>query len=452
MINIIRKILSAILAFIAALYSAPSGETEKKCNPEFNGTFIQSWMSSTWDNERWEKETSTMKEAGIEYLIIQDVANKSTGKNGQWTVYYESDVPALENAVFPGDAVESALKACSKAGLKVFVGLALFDDFWTQGAITGQYRNMCSIAAEMVKDIYSKYGEKYKDAFYGWYFTPEINNVITCQINISGIAKGLNKIIESINEVSPELPLLLSPFYAEYLSTGPVITLSNLVRFFNKVNFRDGDIFAVQDAVGAKWVKEENLEMTWKMYSAAVESCDADIKLWANCENFSLAFADSAFDGIFTRPATENKGSITETLDRFVWQMDMATKYAENIIVFSYNHYFSPNLVNSAFNNTYLDYLKNNYILEKEAPSKAENFVAKAENGVTLTWEEAEDNIGIAYYRIEKDGKFLSRLEKFYGTEELKYTDENGSLKATYTIEAFDAAGNSSGKITANIK
>ncbi len=443
------KIISAVLTFIMALTGISSGESSKKCEPKFNGTFIQSWMSSTWDDERWQEETANMKEAGIEYLIIQDVASKSTGKDGKWTVYYDSDVPKLKDAYFPGDSVESALRNCSKAGIKVFVGLALFDDFWTQGAITSQYKDMCSVAADMVKDIYRKYGEKYKDAFYGWYFTPEINNVFTCQINISGLACGLNTVIDSINEVSPELPLLLSPFYAQYLAMGPVTTLTNLVRFLNKVNFRDGDIFAVQDAVGAKWVEEKNLEMTWKLYKAAVDSCDKDIKLWANCENFSLAFADTAVDGIFTRPATENTVSVTETLDRYVWQMNTASKYAENIIVFSYNHYYSPSLVNPAFNKTYIDYVKNGYILETEKPSAPKNFTAEAENGVTLTWEAAEDNMGIAYYRIEKDGKFLSRVEIFYGYEELKLTDENGSLGSVYTIEAYDAAGNVSEKVIA---
>lgn len=452
MFALIKKIFTAVMAFIMLMLPTSAQNSEKKCAPQFNGTFIQSWMSSYWDDERWEKEIRNMKDAGIEYLIVQDVANKAAASaGGTWTVYYDTSVPELENAAYPGNSVEMALRHCSKAGIKVFVGLAMFDDFWTQGAITGQYSEMCDIAAKMVSDIYNKYGEKYADTLYGWYFTPEINNVLTCQINISGMAEGLNEIIEKINETDADKPLLLSPFYAQYLASGPVLTLTNLVRFFDKVDFRDGDIFAVQDAVGAKWVEEENLEMTWKLYEKAVESCDADVKLWANCENFTLAFADTAFDGIFTRPATENTTSITSTLDRFVWQMDLASRYAENIITFSYNHYYSPDQVNPAFINTYLDYVKNGYVLESEAPSAPANFTAKAgEGGVTLTWDKAEDNIGIAYYRIEKDGKFLSRAEMFYGWEELTCSDAAGTADSVYTIEAFDAAGNPSGKVFAN--
>ncbi len=447
---IIIKIISAVMAFLMAMLPFGStNQTEKKCNAEFNGTFLQSWMSSSWDDERWQTEVENMLDAGIEYLILQDVANKSAeAAGGTWTVYYDTELDCFGDASFGGDVIEAALRNCEGSGIKVFVGLAMFDDFWLQGAITAQYNEMCTAAAEMTKEIYGKYYEDYSDTFYGWYFTPEINNVLTCQVNIKGQAEGLNKIIESIDTLNPDMPILLSPFYAQYLAAGPVLTLSNLVRFFDYTNFRDGDIFAVQDAVGAKWVKEEDLEMTWKMYSEAVKSCDADIKLWANCENFSLAFADTALDGIFTRPATENTVSVTETLDRFVWQMDIASKYAENIITFSYNHYYSPDYVNPGFIETYYDYLKNGYVLESEAPTAPENFVAEqGEDAVALTWDAAEDNIGIAYYRIEKDGKFLARVDMVYGWEELTFTDTGKA--GEYTITAFDCAGNCSDTVKA---
>lgn len=440
---IIKKIISAILAFVISALPF-GGTTVQKCDPKFNGTFLQSWMSSSWSDERWQEEINNMKEAGIEYLILQDVANKSA--DDKWSVYYDSSLYAFENATVYPDVIEAALRNCKGSGIRVFIGLAMFDDFWTEGAITGQYKEMCVVASDMVEEIYNKYYSEYSDCFYGWYFTPEFNNVLTCQININGLCDGLNMIIERMNKTNSSLPLLLSPFYAEYLATGPVVTLTNLVRMFNRINFRDDDIFAPQDAVGALWTSEENLEKIWKMYSAAVETCDADIKLWANCENFSLGFADTLLDGILTRPATENTSSITSTLDRFVWQMDIASKYAENIITFSYNHYFSPSYVNPVFMNTYLDYVSNGFVLESEAPSQVEDFVkSESENGITLSWSTAKDNFGIAYYRIEKNGEFLTRIELCFdaGTE-TSFTDVNGTTNDEYSIVAYDAAGNAS--------
>lgn len=443
---IIKKIISAILVFVFSLLPLQSGTPAKKCEPKFNGTFLQSWLSSTWSDERWQAEIKNMKDAGIEYLILQDVANKSA--DDTWSVYYDTKLSVFDNAIVYPDVIEAALKNCKGSDIKVLVGLAMFDDFWTEGAITKQYEEMCTVASEMVEEIYNKYYPEYSDCFCGWYFTPEFNNVLTCQININGLCDGLNKIIEQMNKTNSSLPLLLSPFYAEYLATGPVVTLTNLVRMFNRINFRDGDIFAPQDAVGALWTSEENLEKVWKMYSAAVDTCDADIKLWANCENFSLGFADTLLDGILTRPATENTSSITSTLDRFVRQMEVASKYAENIITFSYNHYFSPSYVNPVFINTYLYYVNNGFVLESVAPAEVKNFVKTAsEKGVTLSWDSADDNFGIAYYRIEKNGEFLTRIELcFDANAETSFTDINGTLNDEYSIVAYDAAGNASAK------
>ncbi len=446
------KIISAVTAFFMMMLPFAKQPEEQKCKPEFTGTFIQSWMTASWDGERWAEEAENMKTAGVEYLVLQSLADKAYKKDGgAWRVYYDTDVEALKDATYMGDCLEPALKACQDAGIKVFVGLSMFDDFWSEAGIGSLYQDVCRVAGDMMEDIYNKYGEKYKESLYGWYYTPEISNGFLCQFTLGGIIRGINHIIDRINEVDATKPLLMSPFYSEYIATGPVVTLCNYVRFFSKVNFRDGDIFAPQDAIGAKWTREKSLEMTWKIYKAAVDTCKADIKLWANCENFDGAIASEILGGALSPKITEYKSNITATLDRFVRQMDIASKYAENIITFSYNHYYSPSNVNPAFINTYYDYVENGYVLEKEAPQAPDNMKkTQTENGVELSWDEAEDNIGIAYYRLEKDGKFLARIDKYYGTEKNCFTDETGDINSVYTVETFDAAGNSTGKITVN--
>lgn len=441
---IIIKVISALMAFLMSVLPFGSSQHERRCNPEFNGTFIQSWMSGSWDDERWQTEIENMKEAGIEYLILQDVAEKSSESlGGNWNVYYDSELPVFENAVYGGNVIEKALRNCEGSGIKVFVGLAMFDDFWNETSLSPQYKEVCAVMADMIKEIYAKYGDY--ECLYGWYFTPEISNSLLRQIYIKGIADGVNTVIDSINETDENKPLLMSPFMSEYYSAGPVLTLSSYVRLINSINFRDGDIFAPQDAVGAKWVSEDNLERNWKLYRTAVDSCDADLKLWANCENFSTVVAPSVLEGILNPPATENTVYVTETLDRFVRQMDIASRYCENIITFSYNHYYSPDYVNPDFIETYYDYLSNGYVLETEAPSAPQNITVTAtDEGTLITWDAAEDNIGIAYYRIEKDGKFLARVDLVYGWETLEYLDT--SAAGEYVITAYDCAGNKSSR------
>ena len=438
------KIISAVIAFVMMMLPSAQKPAEQKCKPEFSGTFIQSWMTCVWDDDRWVQEVANMKKAGIDYLVLQGLADKgSESLGGTWNVYYDSDVEALEDGVYGGDCLEIALKHCEDAGIKVFVGLTMFDDFWTESAFGNQYQEICEVATAMIEDIYNKYGEKYDDSLYGWYFTPEISNGYLCQLSLNGIIKGLNTVIDGINKTDEAMPLLLSPYYSEYTALGPVATLCNYVRFFNKVNFRDGDIFAPQDAVGAKWTREKSLEMTWKIYKAAVDTCEADVKLWANCENFDGAITTETLGGLLSPKITEHTSNQTATFDRFARQMEIASRYAENIITFSYNHYYSPSYVNPAFIEVYYDYLENGYRVEAEAPKAPTNLKAEATaEGIVLTWDAAEDNIGIAYYRLEKDGEFLARIDMRYGWEELSCTDTGA--KGEYVITAYDCAGNAS--------
>ena len=384
------KILSAVFALIISLM--PFGEApERKCDPVYNGTFIQSWMSSYWDEERWAEEVENMENAGIEYLILQDTANLSS--DGTWQVYYPSELEVFSETECYSDVISSALNACKDSNIKVFVGLAMFDDWWVQSALTGTYKDVCFVMADMAEEISEKY-----EGFYGFYFTPEINNMPTMKLALNNIIDGLNVLIEKIPE---DKPLMLSPYYTEYISVPMVLAAEPMwVSLVNKVNFRDGDIIAPQDAVGAQWIQENDLEKIWKMYRAAVDTSDKDLKLWANCENFTLARAKSVISGIFVPPATLNVNSVPCTIDRFVRQLDVASRYCENIITFSYNHYHSPSYVNPAFEKTYLDYIDNGFVVESEKPTAPQNL---ANNEGVLSWEEAEDNIGISHYIIYRN-------------------------------------------------
>ena len=443
MFNLIKNFFVALLALITA--AAPFGEAqpaERRCKPEFNGTFLQSWLSSTWDEARWAAEVEAMQADGIEYLVLQDLANMDS--SGKWTVYYESTVPAFEGAVFGGDVVKAALNACKGTDIKIFMGLAMFDSFWLLGNYTGDYAKVCDITADMLADIYASYHSVSPQNFYGWYFTPEINNQLSCGPIMGTMTKGLNKVLGKATEVDKNLPVLISPFTANYLGLGNAATYAQWLTFFETTAFRNGDIVAPQDAVGADWVEEDDLAGIWEMYSAAAKKAKADIHLWANCENFDIAIGPSILGGTVLRPETENIESVTATLDRFVMQMDIASRYCENIITFSYSHYFSPTLVKSMYIETYRDYVANGYALETQAPSAPTVSTSADENGVTVSWTQSADNFGVAYYRVCKNGEFLTRVENYKWDYPLTVTDPNGTADDVYTVTAVDAAGNMS--------
>ncbi len=444
MFSFIKNFFVALLSLLMCV--GPFGDTqlpERKCAPEFSGTFLQSWMSSTWDDERWASEVDCMQRDGVKYLVLQDIANMDA--DGNWTVYYNSTIPAFDDATFGGDVVKSALEACKGTDIKVFVGLTMFDSFWLVGNFTGEYESVCGITADMLEDIYDSYYSISPENFYGWYFTLEINNQINCGPLMSKMVKGLNTVLNRATEVDSTLPMMISPYTANYLDLGNVATYSQWLTFFELADFRDGDIVAPQDAIGADWIEEDDLVKIWEMYSSAAKKAKADISLWANCENFDIATGPSILGGIILRPETENIESVPATLDRFVMQLDVASRYCENIITFSYSHYYSPNLVKSMYIETYRDYVSNGYVLETEKPTKPANATAISdENGVTVSWETSSDNFGIAYYRVCKNGEFLTRVENYKWDYALTVTDPNGVPGDTYTIVAVDAAGNQS--------
>ena len=449
MLIILKKTVSALIAFVMAAFGCFAVSEEKKCDAAFKGSFIQSWASSSWNDDQWESEMDYMKSCGLEYLIVQNLADKATNESGgKWTVYYDSKLPEFENADrSEADVLERALYHCKKAGVKLFVPLAMFDDFWTEMALTNQYSEICEISARMAEEIYNNYYEGYEDTFCGWYFVPELNNNLLNVVGVKRLADGLNILLGRLTEIDSSLPLLMSPFYTNYMSGGSVISLSQLVSFFEYTEFRDGDIYCPQDAVGAGWIKEKDLERVWAIYGEAIKYANADVKLWANVECFISATADTLTDGITGPAATENTVYVPATLDRVVRQMEIASAYAENIITFSFNHYYSLKYASPMFMEVYKDYLVNGE-LEKSAPEAVTGLEKKeTADGIELTWNEAEDNFGVAYYRIERDGRFLMRVETFAGGE-LICKDAKGKMKYTYTVTAFDAAGNASAAVT----
>ena len=318
MFTFIKNFFVALVAFVTA--AAPFCNTalpERKCAPEFNGTFLQSWLSSSWDDERWADEVDAMQKDGVEYLVLQDLANMDSA--GNWTVYYNSTIPQFASAINGGDVLSAALEACENTDIKVFAGLTMFDSFWGVGNFTGDYKKVCAVTADMLGDIAANYTS---DNLYGWYFTLEINNQINCgTLLMASMADGLNTVLEKATEVSQDMPLMISPFTAKYLAAGEIGTYAQWLTFFELVDFRDGDIVAPQDALGADWIEEDDLLGIWEAYSKALEKADADVKLWGNCENFDIATGPSILGGTILRPQTENIESVTACLDRFAKQL-----------------------------------------------------------------------------------------------------------------------------------
>ena len=332
----IIRFFSALFALLFSLLGLRPA-AERRCEAKVTGSFIQSWYCADWDGERWAEEAAFMRELGLEYLVLQTTADMDA--SGNWTAWYPSELPELSDCR-SGGVIEGALRSCREAGIRVFVGLADFAGWWDGAGAAPDFDAVCGLMTRMQREIYEKYSPEYGDTLFGWYFAPELDNVPAVRLSLGKIAEGLSGVLDTATELDPAMPVMMSPFFTEYTDTPSVLaTLPMWTSFFEKARFRDGDVFCPQDAVGAGWTKEEHLEKVWKMYRAAVDNAPVELKLWANCECFTSAIETSSPFGPPANGLTENTPA---PLDRFERQLDIASKYAERVISFSVNHYYSP--------------------------------------------------------------------------------------------------------------
>lgn len=428
----------------------------RRCNPKVTATFVQSWLSASWTDAQWDTELEDMIAAGITCLIFSDVAIKDKKSNGgQWTTYYPSQLTEFGSQDYRGDVLEKALNKCQEHTIQVILGTGGYTDWDITAGLGSTYMNFCTVGAKIAEEIYNMYYNKYADTICGWYFVPEFNNnVLLCTPYARKFARGINVILAKLTQLNPDLPFLMSPYHTKYYGAASLRNTQNFWNnFFSQTNFRPGDIFSPQDAVGAGWIDITDLESVTQMYRKVVDEANKGVILWANCENFAQCHS-----GSFLVPSkTEYTAFITSPLNRFVSQMNIVSPYVDNIIVFSYNHYYSPQKIQDrVYNDTYIDYLRN-YELDTQKPTAPTRIdTSYRSNGqLAINWNAGTDNIGIAGYRVYKNGNFLVRRDVSSSVADptnyplYSCLDKNFSTseKTIYEVECFDGAGNFSDKM-----
>ena len=96
------------------------------CFANINGTFIQSWLYSYWNDERWEKEIALMKEVGINEIIMGDVASRNSHSE-PWNCNYPSQLP---NIKVSEDETTKILKKAKEGNMKLYLGLGSDSRWW----------------------------------------------------------------------------------------------------------------------------------------------------------------------------------------------------------------------------------------------------------------------------------------------------------------------------------
>ncbi|QGQ93909.1 DUF5109 domain-containing protein [Paenibacillus psychroresistens] len=125
--------------------------------------------------------------------------------------------------------------------------------------------------------------------------------------------------------------------------------------------------------------------------------------------------------------------------------MNAAKPYVTKFLSFSFNHYISPQQVNPFYYTTYKNYV-NSGVMDSTIPTTPTSLTAVTQNVMTinLNWSAATDNTGVVGYKIYRNSELV--WTAYTNGTSFVDTQLNAGTLYSYTIQAFDAAGNNSGQ------
>ena len=321
---------------------------EKPSRPLITGDFIQPGLSASWSQTRWNNHFDELLEAGIDTFIIQWIAETPNGV--LTTAYYPAELSGYPKAnsydkyAVSSNMLERCLKAAESRGIKVYIGLNAAEEWWSKGVNDRNwYVKQSEIGNEIATEIYDLYQWKYPNAFAGFYWWFEMYNGMGGKEQ--AFAEMININLDYLTRLDKKMPFVLSPFVKKSVTVKK--TQEEWTKFFSYANFRKGDIFTMQDAVGAGHMSMELLDQYYAAIKKAVDT-EPNVEFWANNENFIQSTWSSS------------------PLTRVVEQLNITSKYVTKHISFSYTHYYSSaGNKPGNYHEKYLDY-KNNGVVAND--------------------------------------------------------------------------------------
>lgn len=269
-------------------------------------------MIHEFSSEQWRAKIQEMAELKMKYIVIMETANFDDDKYHE--CYYESKYYEKSKEVKCKDPIGVILDECSKHGMKVFVSVGFYSNWWKT------YDNMVMESAyekafKAMDELHELYG--HYDSFYGWYYPDEseIHHYMD-----EAFVNYVNRYSKKVHELNPNYKTLIAPYGTCKLCAddGYVEQLKRL----------DVDFVAYQDEVGVKKTDETK---TANFYKALKEAHDkaGRSKLWADVEAFT-------FEGDVYRSAL-----LPANIERFKKQLEAVSPYVEEILIFEYQGMFN---------------------------------------------------------------------------------------------------------------
>lgn len=385
--------------------------------PHFEASFIQSYLFRDWDDERWDKEMSALKQAGFEYLLFTNCLE--TDINGVSVMNY---APSAVSSSKKFDCLSKCLKSAQKSGIKVFVGLNFHELWWSFSWSKEWLIGQMEIANRIADELISFYKESYPDAFYGWYWVWEIDNLNhNTKEKWDVLVDALNVNLDYLHEIAPGMPVMMSPFMNYRVGYDAEEYGQMWSYIFSHAHFRQGDIFCPQDCIGAGGLTLDN-ERKWMKSLKSACSVNDNIEFWVNVETFDTWYCSAS-------------------MERVKAQLEIANQYAEHIVSFAYCHYFSPNQVIPDFDIAYRYYMMTGKMQDIIAPEPLKNVCKKVtERGVEI-YASPGDTDRTVGFSIYKDGILLARVQFRSHDANGHYIDKNGNVSNEYCLRSYNVNG-----------
>jgi chitodextrinase len=382
--------------------------------PALRGSFLQPALGDAWTLRQWRDEFHYMRKAGLDQMVLQWTADSK-----EKTTIYPSGLAGYTQTT-EHDVVDRALDAADASGAQVYLGLQINDDWWTIYLMNRSWLdNEGELANALADDLWMRYG--HHRSFKGWYLGFEVDNTATTSAEWNNLVAFYRTVGEHLHKLTRGKPILISPFFSTTADLSPAQwqTMWEYILKRSPV-----DILALQDGVGAGHATKNDLPVWFSAVGNAIQKSRPQVQFWADTETFNV---DSEPQGIHS----------------IVADMRAVQPYVSSYLSFSFNHYLSPQQVNPLYYQTYLNYFASGAV-ESVHPTRPADLGSEAIDStrVRLAWTASTDNIGVAGYRVRRNGKRVSTVYDATTT----YLDSGLDSSTTYTYElrAFDAAGNES--------
>lgn len=355
------------------------------------GIFAAPELSSEATQEQWKNALRSMKEIGIDTVIVQYSLQQERDRGLQAYFPYKEKDSVHDAGKYPlrRKQVEYILSAASEAGMKVFLGLQLAEEEWFhqdmfQDAqwLDEQYQ----LSVELADALWSAFGGRYEKTIAGWYLPFELESDEAYHAYYKQIVEKYYAPLTSAlkgHSKYGHLDLMISPMMCR---SDDIAVWKEMVSYILS-NSQIG-IIAPQDGIGYGTQTHDSLEAWFQATRNAVNSARSDtgreIALWGNCENYARLQDREEPDPLaLTMPMSIRK---------FIDSMDIAAPYVDKLITFSI-HRWDVSMEDSSaveLNKPYYEAYRRFYTSGNKPQGKAEGYYVNiyAKGGASLQFNQ----------------------------------------------------------------